>query len=690
MNDDTPVPEDLAKKVEMMRNGYMDDGEDTPPTKPSLDEMRSHFPSGDDTSSRMRHKLDTVSDPDVSKRTDRSGRNEDLPKGYVVDDGITVLKEKIGEGGMGKVYRARIEPYMIVRNRVLRGETPPSSLNDKFRNSGGDTVEISLSDIKQGIIIDDDNRSRIQKAAEKKREKRTHEIMETVRKAEKLASQDIANGRPGPYKGRDTSKIELFETHKRTRDKFLMDALTKDFRSENNMVAVKFMDPEFAEKQNMKDRFNQEARAARKLRHPNLTRAVEYGHDAESGMYYMVMEYVPNVMALEDMADTLDPKAAMKILIRALRGLKYIHDHGKYHRDVKPSNILVDENTLFKELPKSEDSDETTFDILDDPDVRLTDLGLLKDTEVDDEGRITRTIEKELVMGTPYYMSPEGLDGVTYMDAQSDMYSFGGTAFKLLTGERPYEGSIMEVMRQIRAGSPVRIRDTEGGKDVHPRLAEVMDRCFMRMGRDRLTSTELLAELEELDRDGMYYAPSPEERAAEEVSNRERKRVIRKSIKSNERMVRMKKRLKVFDHTKESTVLVNLYDEMLELTPRKNETVVRRIEFIESSIGHCKYINNNTKLERLGKDYAWEESNRVVMGVDRIRQSKKMKWPLKAAMAASVLLPTAGVVYLLGEDYLKNQEYLRLLNDAKGHLERAATEEDLEAAARMIQLAADT
>jgi len=586
-----------------------------------------------------------------------------IDRGYVVDDGIALVEEKIGEGGMGKIYRGMNEPYMIIRNRVLRGEIAPGSLG--------------LTDMKQHEITTEGERRKVQEAAENMIKQRDEHFSNWVRRQEKR------KGTTSFPVAEDTDVVKRVKK----RNMLLRQAMERDFRSEDGAIAIKFLDPEYADRQNIKDRFQQEGRAMRKLKDSHLVRAIEYGFDRRSGMYYIVEEYVDNVMALEERADPLDPKAAMKILIGALKGLKYIHEHGMLHRDVKPSNIVVNEKTLFRELPKEDEGEETEFFIADDADIRLTDLGIAKDDS--EEGGLTRTIDQKTVMGTPYYLAPEALEGVGNMDWYSDIWGMAGVGFKLLTGERPYEGSVETVMRQIVTRSPVNIRQTEGGRDVHPSFADAVERNFIRNPRFRLEAEEFLEDLEDLDAKGLYSAPSQEQQAGIDADNKTRRRRLRRSIRWKERFARWKGKAWM-SHAKESSALVGLYDEMLDASPRGRENVLKRLEFLESAIRHCNYLGNETKSRRLSKDYAWEEHVRKEMKVDRIREAWRLGWLAKAAMVLAPIIPTSILGYLFVKGEMNKAEYMDMLKQAKSHLEQVAGEEDLDAAARMLELAEDT
>ncbi len=159
------------------------------------------------------------------------------------------------------------------------------------------------------------------------------------------------------------------------------------------------------------DRLRREASAARKVSSPNVIRIHDLG-ETKDGLMYISMEYFPG-KTLGDILDTrgtLTPKLTQEIIGQICNGLEAAHDAGVVHRDLKPQNVLVAERNA----------------------VKLIDFGLAKTAFM---SGMTAT---GLILGTPYYMSPEQVRGKD-VDARSDIYSLGALTYHAVTGEPPFQ-----------------------------------------------------------------------------------------------------------------------------------------------------------------------------------------------------------------------------------------------------------
>jgi uncharacterized RDD family membrane protein YckC len=178
-------------------------------------------------------------------------------------------------------------------------------------------------------------------------------------------------------------------------------------------VALKILSPEVAHDPEVVARFVREARAQARLRHPNVAQIYFIGEDR--GLHFFVMEYLPGP-SLEELLRTerkISWPQALEYVIAAARGLRAAAAEGFIHRDVKPSNLMLDREAGIK----------------------ILDFGLVKsmhgDTELTREGTI---------IGSPLYMSPEQGRGDP-VDQRSDIYSLGCALYHMLTGQPPFTGA---------------------------------------------------------------------------------------------------------------------------------------------------------------------------------------------------------------------------------------------------------
>ena len=189
----------------------------------------------------------------------------------------------------------------------------------------------------------------------------------------------------------------------------------------DRVVALKTL-PSAAIKPDAVQRFYREVKAAARLSHPNIVTAYDAGEHA--GTHYLVMEYVVgrDLAAIVKEKGPLPLRQAIDYVQQAARGLDFAHKHGVVHRDVKPSNLLLDQEGVVK--------------ILDMGLARLNEdlAGTPEAMELSGAGQI---------LGTVDYMSPEQAEDVRSADQRSDIYSLGCTLFYLLTRRPAYGGETM-------------------------------------------------------------------------------------------------------------------------------------------------------------------------------------------------------------------------------------------------------
>jgi eukaryotic-like serine/threonine-protein kinase len=178
-------------------------------------------------------------------------------------------------------------------------------------------------------------------------------------------------------------------------------------------VAVKLLAEHLADDPDFVARFRREALAAARLQHPNVVQVFDSGQDPASQRHYIVMEYVDGPSCADLLRDhkQFEIDQTVRILRDSCHGLDYAHRAGVVHRDVKPGNLLV--------------ADETGF-------TKLADFGIAKAAEQ------TRITQVGSVLGTAAYLSPEQARGEEAGPA-SDIYSLGVCAYQFLAGRLPHE-----------------------------------------------------------------------------------------------------------------------------------------------------------------------------------------------------------------------------------------------------------
>ncbi len=237
-------------------------------------------------------------------------------------------------------------------------------------------------------------------------------------------------------------------------------------------VAVKLLHPRLRSDASFIRRFENEARAASRLNHPNSIAVIDFGL-LTSGEPFIVMEYIRGLTLrqVNDESFPLRPSRVAHITAQIAGAVGEAHALGVLHRDLKPDNVIV------QQLRDGRDH------------VKVVDFGLaalMKSSP--------RTSSTGQIWGTPQYLSPERLRGEV-ATPQTDVYAIGAMLYELLTGVPPYDGGTpLEVVSATLAGPPPPPSARRADLRIHPALEGIALRCLERDPQARLGSANELRE----------------------------------------------------------------------------------------------------------------------------------------------------------------------------------------------------
>jgi eukaryotic-like serine/threonine-protein kinase len=229
----------------------------------------------------------------------------------------------------------------------------------------------------------------------------------------------------------------------------------------NRPIAIKVLAPHLSNVGAARERFAREGRAAAAVVHEHVVAI--YNVEADGALPFLIMQYVAG-RSLQSRVDADGPLGVEEILrigMQGAAGLAAAHAQGLVHRDVKPSNILL-EDTVERAV--------------------LTDFGLARAM---DDMSLTQT---GIIAGTPHYMSPEQATGGS-IDARSDLFSLGGVLYFMATGHPPFRASAaLAVLHRICRDRHRPVRHVN--KDVPDELADLIDRLLEKKPGRRPVSAE--------------------------------------------------------------------------------------------------------------------------------------------------------------------------------------------------------
>jgi len=274
--------------------------------------------------------------------------------------------------------------------------------------------------------------------------------------------------------GEDTQPGHAFDGRYRVLGRLGVGGMATVYLAEDSSlgrkVALKVMAERYAEDGEFVERFRREAQAAARLNHPNIIAVYDRGE--ADGRPYIAMEYLQGrtLKQLIQKEGPLPPERAIAMAMQILAGLRYAHEHGVVHRDVKPHNVLVGDDGRIK---------VTDFGIAHAGDPQMTEVGS--------------------IVGTAQYLSPEQARGRS-VGPQTDIYSLGVVLYEMLAGRVPFEGdSSVAIAMQHVSDEPPPLRSLAPG--VPESLAMVVAHAMLKQPSQRYASAdEFAADLDRVRR----------------------------------------------------------------------------------------------------------------------------------------------------------------------------------------------
>lgn len=221
----------------------------------------------------------------------------------------------------------------------------------------------------------------------------------------------------------------------------------------DRLVAVKVLPRDYSRNPNFIARFQKEGRAAASLSHSNIVAAVEIGE--ANGLHYFVMEYIDGDTVYDRIAarKRIPPREALQIIRQVASALEHAHARGFIHRDVKPRNIMMTLSGVAK----------------------LADLGLARMTN----DRALAESEAGRAYGTPFYISPEQIQGKVDIGPAADIYGLGATFYHMVTGRVPFEAKNQTEVMKKHLSQPL-VPPDHLVREIPPEVAQIIEKMLVK------------------------------------------------------------------------------------------------------------------------------------------------------------------------------------------------------------------
>ena len=271
------------------------------------------------------------------------------------------------------------------------------------------------------------------------------------------------------------------------------------------LYAVKVLNEALGHIKSLRRRFEREARALSRLTHEHIVDIADFGVTEDA--VFISMEFLRGD-TLEDRLQRapLDPDVALRLMRQILEGLAFAHEQQIVHRDLKPANVFLVERN---EPDRPGNSGDTI------PWAKILDFGLAKFLSIDElsqEGTLTR---KGRVVGTPAYMAPEQITGVS-LDVRADVYAAGVLLFELLADRRPFDYDRRSQLLRAHLFEPIpKLSDVRPGLDVDPKLEAVIRRALAKDPQERFQDARAFLDALMPFGEGAVKVPGRKRRSAE-------------------------------------------------------------------------------------------------------------------------------------------------------------------------------
>lgn len=287
---------------------------------------------------------------------------------------------------------------------------------------------------------------------------------------------------------------------------------------ENRVVAVKILQEEHMNNEDMRRRFKNESKAMAVLNHPNVMRV--YDVSFSDRMQSIVMEYIDGITLKEyiEQQKVLRWKEAVHFTVQILRALQHAHDKGIVHRDIKPQNIML----------------------LSDGTIKITDFGIARFARSE-----TRTLTDKAI-GSVHYISPEQAAGGA-IDARTDLYAVGVILYEMLTGRVPFEADtpVSVALKQIQSTAVL-------PRELNPSIPEGLQEITMHAMEKELSkryqsAAQMLRDIDEFKRDPSILfeykyldvkSPAAESRYSDAIQSARKEKTVKDKRKKKKRRSR--------------------------------------------------------------------------------------------------------------------------------------------------------